>query len=440
MPAKNNLPRFGLHYFPDTIHYRDTDLNLWLPKINAVGASWLTLIAPMDRAIPEDFVVGLVSEGIQPVLHFYLPLRYPPLDGNLRILFEEYAKWGAKYIVLFDRPNLRTNWPAHNWARDNLVERFLDIFLPVATLAYNCGLVPVFPPLEPGGDFWDTSFLRASLKGMLRRGRVELAQDLVIGAYGWTGNRSLNWGAGGPECWSTSRPYMAVDGVEDQRGFRIFEWYITETQAITGKPPKIIILAGGSLPADVLDPRTGLSDTDAHAQRNLTLIKLLESPIEGMDVIPPEVLTCNFWLLSSGSDSPHNRNAWFHPSGQNLPIVHSLNDWNAADKHIIDNRNSQSKHVKNENHLVKFEHYLLLPSYEWGIADWHLEVIRPFVKKHRPTVGFSVDEATKAQKVTVIGDPSSYPSNVFNELFAAGCIVDLIEGDGTTIASKLASL
>ena len=96
--------------------------------------------------------------------------------------------------------------------------------------------------------------------------------------------------------------------------------------------------------------------------------------------------------------------------------------------------------MKNENHSPKFEHYLLIPSYEWGVADWHLEVIRPFVKKHRPTVGFSVNEAAKAQKVTVIGNPNSYPSHVIDELIAAGCTVDLIDGDGTTIASKLATL
>jgi hypothetical protein len=275
---------------------------------------------------------------------------------------------------------------------------------------------------------------------MIRRGYRELAENLVISAYGWTGNRPLNWGAGGPELWPTSRPYHSLDGVEDQCGFRIFEWYVAEAQAITGKPPRIIILAGGSLPGDVIDPRTGLPDIDAHAQRNLTLIRLLENPIGEMEIIPPEVLTCNFWLLSSESNSPSVIHAWFQPSGQILPIVHALREWNAGHSHHTGYDNPQSKTGINDNIYTKFDHYLLIPSYEWGVADWHLEAIRPFVKKHRPTVGFSLNEAVRARKVTVIGDPKSYPSQLIDELNTAGCVVELIEGDGTTIATKLATM
>ena len=66
-------------------------------------------------------------------------------------------------MVLFDRPNLRANWPAAAWAQSNLVERFLDVFQPLALAAVQAGLIPVFPPLEPGGDYWDTAFLRSCL-------------------------------------------------------------------------------------------------------------------------------------------------------------------------------------------------------------------------------------------------------------------------------------
>jgi len=52
--------RLGFHYFPDTLHYRELDLQAWLPEILGMGASWLTLIAPKDRAIPEDFIRTLI--------------------------------------------------------------------------------------------------------------------------------------------------------------------------------------------------------------------------------------------------------------------------------------------------------------------------------------------------------------------------------------------
>jgi hypothetical protein len=440
MASHNNNPRFGLHYFPDTYHYRDTDLNLWLPKIHALGASWLTLIAPINRAIPEEFITGLVREGIQPVIHFKLPLDNSFRVESLSILLETYAKWGVKHVVLFDRPNQRSNWPMSYWTRDNLVERFLDIYIPGISLVNQLGLTPIFPPLEPGGDYWDTSFLRASLRGLVRRGHGELANILVLSAYAWTGNLSLNWGAGGPERWPGSRPYRSFHDVEDQRGYRIFEWYIAEAQAITGKPPRVIVLAGGSLPQDLIDPRTALPATDAHAQRNLTLIRLLDSPIDDMEAIPPEVLTCNFWLLSCGEDSQYLSEAWFKPNGQALPIVNILRNWNAKRNSNQGSGMVGSRKIIEDGNSSQIEHYLLIPSYEWGIADWHLEAIRPYVKKHRPTVGFSLREAAKAKKVTVIGDSKSYPDNFVDSLITAGCSVELIEGDGTTIATKLAAL
>lgn len=438
MPS--HYPRFGLHYFPDTFHYRETDLNLWLPKLHTLGVAWLTLIAPHDRAIPEEFITGLIKEDIQPVLHFKLPLQYPPKVGSLRLLLETYAKWGVKYTAFFDKPNQRSSWPLSTWARENLVERFLDIFIPISSLASYFDLYPIFPPLEPGGDYWDTSFLRASFRGLLRRGCSELADSLIISAYAWTGNKSLNWGAGGPERWPSARPYQSNQDVENQCGFRIFEWYIAEAQAVTGKPPRIIALAAGSLPADMIDPRTALPDLDAHSQRNITLINLLDSPIDDMEAIPPEVLTCNFWLLSCGADSPYLSEAWFKPNGQSLPIVHNLRDWNIKNIAPIEKKISQKIKKNYEEDQTRIDHYLLIPSYEWGVADWHLEAIRPFVKKYRPTVGFSPKEAARAKKVTVIVDSKSYHDQLINELTEAGCIVELIQGDGTTIATKLATL
>ena len=62
--------RLGFHYFNDNFHYREADLQTWLPEVKALGGSWLTLIAPNDRAIPESFVRGLINANIEPVIHF----------------------------------------------------------------------------------------------------------------------------------------------------------------------------------------------------------------------------------------------------------------------------------------------------------------------------------------------------------------------------------
>src|SRR5262245_59292929 len=56
----NPNPRLGLHYFPDTLHYREADLQTWLPELQALGVSWLVLQSEQDRAIPEYFLRGLM--------------------------------------------------------------------------------------------------------------------------------------------------------------------------------------------------------------------------------------------------------------------------------------------------------------------------------------------------------------------------------------------
>jgi hypothetical protein len=79
-----------------------------------------------------------------------------------------------------------------------------------------------------------------------------------------------------------------------------------------------------------------------------------------------------------------------------------------------------------------------LPKYEWGISDWHLEASKPFILKHQPTVGFSLDEAKLAVQVTVVGGEQSFSEEALTQLRNAGCQVDRISGDGTSIATQLA--
>ncbi len=177
------MEKVGFHYRRDSDHYSEKDLNLWLPRLKKLGASWVVLPAPTCRAIPEHFITTLKQEKIEPVLHFQLNTEeYKNLDDMI-LLFETYQKWGVKYAILFDRPNMQEGWGSESWVQSDLTERFLDRFLPLAEAAVMVGLVPVFPPLEPGGDYWDTIFLRGSLDGIKRRASAPLLDRLILSAY-----------------------------------------------------------------------------------------------------------------------------------------------------------------------------------------------------------------------------------------------------------------
>lgn len=320
------LPRIGFHYFPDTVHYRKSDLDVWLPAITALGSSWLTLIAPVNRAIPESFLHRLISNNIEPILHLHLSITPPPSPQDLQPLFKAYAHWGVRYVILFDRPNLRTAWPASTWAEKFLVERFIDIYLPIADIAHQSGLTPVFPPLEPGGDYWDTAFIRLAAQSLCRR-RCNLSPNpWVMSCYARASNRPLDWGSGGPERWPGARPYGNPTGEQDQRGFKIYEWYLSLAKAELSQPCEIILLEAGCRPGDQAYQDAPAIDEISHAWQNIEIARQVCESTDASE-ISSEVLACNFWLLSAAKDSPFASHGWFQPNGRALPVVGAFHQW-----------------------------------------------------------------------------------------------------------------
>jgi hypothetical protein len=476
MTIPPDFRRLGFHYFPDANHYRERDLELWLPKLQSLGCSWLTMLAPAERAVPEYFINGLTRAGIQPILHLNLPIEPLRQESSLQLLMESYAHWGVKYLVLFDRPNMRAAWQPSKWAQADLVERFLDLFIPLAEMTRRVGLSPVFPALEPGGDYWDIAFLQAALRGLERRGKMMLVDSMALGAYAWANNLPLDWGAGGPERWPAARPYFTPEGAQDQRGFRIFDWYLTVTQAELGFTRPILLLKAGSRMGDHQDSSRPAVDEMAHAQRNLALARWMCGEIKPEDAehylsaqpepVPSEVLACNFWLLSAAVNSRDATNAWYQSPEKSLPVSGLMRQWvdgwlnidSSGHKNMGTDQTSHAHTAASpapgevfansmeagetipsarpsgtDAHPIK--HYLLLPRYEWGIDEWYLDMTRAFIKENQPTMGFSIAEASLARRVTVVGGVQAFPDSVIETLHKAGCAVERMIADGTVLAT-----
>ena len=449
-PEKSTIQknRLGFHYYPDTRHYTDSDLRTWLPVLDRLGAKWLTLVAPRDRAIPEAFITGLVGAGIQPVLHFHFAPGSPPAPEEISLLFSSYARWGVRYAALFDRPNMKAAWNASTWAQTDLVERFLDTFIPLAEAARQAGLTPVFPPLEPGGDYWDTSFLLAAIRGMQRRGSLQLLDSMALGAYAWVGEHPLDWGAGGPERWPGTRPYFTPSDQQDQRGFFISDWYIAIAQAVLHRSPDVLLLGAGYRIGAEKDIVSSVDAIYQHTRQNLALVKLVQDQqitdeeAQPREKISAKVLACNFWLLACSPDEPEAGDAWFQSDGSVLPIVEAL--YPTAPEQPQPETQEEEFPPFDEPHPAQvnypIEHYLLLPLYEWGVVEWHLDAIRPYILRHQPTIGFNLAEAMLARHVTLLGGEQTFPAEDIERLRQAGCAVELVSGDGTSIATQMAVL
>lgn len=410
--------RFGMHYFANTTHYHAADLRTWLPKLRSLGAKWVVLPVTPDRNIPEDFVISLLQAGIEPILHVQLSLEKSAKTEDLQTLFEAYANYGVRYVVLFDRPNLRSRWPRSGWTQRGLVSRFLELFQPAAYAAIDAGLTPVFPALEPGGDYWDTAFLRSALEAMEQNGEDILLDKLALAAYAWAGDKPLTWGEGGPERWPATLPYATPENSQDQRGFRIFDWYNAVSAAAIGRELPLIVLAAGVQPNGAAD-----------AARMQEIAKEIDN-------LPANVVAANMWVLAADAGAPEAAAAWFDASGEPNAVAEAwLGHTPAAavepELTVVEEQFSFEEPATRAHSLPIVEdapvtgarpirHYLLLPN----SAEWSLDRAKDFIAKYQPTIGYSVQEAKHAQRVTLAGGLQSFSDDLIRALIQAGCQVE----------------
>jgi hypothetical protein len=405
MSSENN--RIGFYYYPDDQHYTQSDLNLWLPVLQSMGASWLTIQGSPDRAIPESFVRGLIEANIEPIIH--LPCKVGSVSTEtIMPVLNSYARWGVRYVVVHDRPNLKNSWASSEWGRTGLVERYIDHLLPLLKAQESAGLIPVMPPLEPGGDYWDTAFIEAAFASFARRGEQDLLQKLTLGIYAWTYSKSIDWGKGGSAQWPEARPYHTPPECEDQIGFRTFDWYAEIAEKVLQRALPMIVIAGGELPSDEVQ---GLGP-DLHAEKNLAIARALSS-----DEVPSEVKNFSFYHLASYPDSADNNAAWHFTVDQPRPAVSMIQRLMTAE--------AKQAPLQEEKPL---QHYVLLPprpSPQY-IQNW--DVIGPFVLAVQPVVGFSAREARLAEMVTLFGDEQVIPKQVEEDLRSTGCNVRRFTG------------
>ncbi len=415
-----NSSLLGFHYFNNTEHFSQNDLEVWLPVLKSLNVSWLLLQSPTNRAIPEFFINELIAGGITPVLQFPEPIQRLDAYGDLDLLIATYAKWGIKHLILSDQPNMKNSWKPESWIKEDLVEQFTYPFMNVANQAINQGMKVFLPPLVPGGDYWDTVFLWEALK-LLTTEAPENIKNIGISASTDIYTHDLEWGSGGPDNWPIIKPYHEQGDHQDQRGLHIYEWYDAISKAVVGQSLEILLLNIGKSPQS--DISTAPSDQEENTLATVFGL-LTKNPLELNKTLPPYVLGGFIHTLTSDSGEIKS---WFKPDGSPAEFTTS----------IIENYTAELELQSNERKTHPIDHYLLLPTYEWGVADWHLDVVKPFIKKFQPTIGFSAREASFSRKVTVLGGHQVFPEEILNKLRTSGSEVHRIEGDGTELVSNI---
>ncbi len=421
----NMKNRLGLHYFQDINHYLTKDLNLWLSEFELMKIEWLVLESSVKFAIPEEFIRGLIKKGVKPIIHFNFPISSIIKPDDLKIILNAYAKWGVKYVLFYNAPNLKSSWAEGTWSQENLVDRFLDRYLPFVKLADQSGLTPIFPPLQPGGDYWDISFLKKVLASVKQRKAIEFLTDLHLAVSGQTFLHPIDYGKGGSSKWQSSKPYIESKTNQSHIGFNTWEWYLEIVQEQLNATPKVLLFwyGAGDVLQNKLDPNVDLE----------TVIKLTEISTDFTpgENLPDHIIACNLWILGSeGKPMSHEINIEPQHEKSLLEKIKSLRikwkkDTNPTDYNL-------SKKVA--DWIYPIDHYLLLPKYDWGISEHILEKVRPIIQDSKPTLGFSLLEASNARKVTVWNENYAFKDNDLKILHDAGCEVEELQISGINLA------
>jgi len=413
--------RLGFHYFQDTNHYLERDLAQVLPELRSLDSAWLILKSRHTVAIPEEFITGLVSEGIQPIVHFDFQVNSNIRPEDIRILITQYAKWGVKHVIFFDKPNTKKAWMPGTWSQGDLVERFLDRYLPFVRLAEQNGITPVFPPLEPGGDYWDLSFLRKAFLLVSQRRTLEFGANLHIAVSAQSFNNPIDWGNGGESKWRMHRPYAKTEiGEQDHFGLNTYQWYAQIARKTLNSSPKFILLYMGTA-----EQKTNSMDDTLDYSELVDLVLDSENETQSGFSISKNVIACIFWLMNT----PKKKETQNTIKTTLIEIDEDTKpEWIEDLQAKVEETQKQNTEYKLAESLADWvfaiDHYLLLPSYEWGVPVNTLDRVRPIIAESKPTIGFSIAEACNARKVTVWNENGAFSEKDIQTLREAGCIID----------------
>lgn len=411
----------GFTYFSSPEFLLGKKIKTWLPALRDLSAGVVIFKANFNHVIPEDVFLSAKENQLTPIIHFASELPLARRFNEMAFLLDIYAKWGVDKVILGDRPNMKGSWPISGWHYENLIGHFLDRFIPLAAHAVRIGMRPVLSPLQPGGDYWDTAFVEMVLQDLLQRKLPEVMENLILSCYGYTFNKALDWGSGGPERWSASKPYRTPEGQEDQLGFHNYEWIQAIGEKASGREYPIIILDAGNPgirysqmePGKIYQDLRQIIDLCSHHNSGG------EIETESAQDVPGGLRFLTFALdtideIANQPLNPNNLLRLFKNSGMG--------------KSVKDAEPGCQKAIK---------HYLLLPSYGSTVSDAILNKVRPLIKKFKPTIGFSIQEAEMAEKVSVYPDTMLFTDERLNQLRGSGCVVDILPESGIEIATRV---
>ena len=442
--ANRKSKKLGFHYYKDAGHFDDPSLDYWLPKLQAAGTSWLVIYAPENGEIPENFIRRLRDVRIEPIIVLNYAVSEPPAIQIFQQRMAYFHSIGIHMVQFFNRPNMRSSWNAEEWIKPGLVTRFIRKYADYAVVCVREKVIPLFPLLEPGGDYWDLAFLRSAIKVLRKEYSESLLSNLVFSGSACLNRHPLSWNEGGPAAYPASAPYAASQ--VDHRGFYLFSWYEDILRKEIGKNVPLLLMNAGMWEAS-----SGIFDvvTKESRQQYLNILNMLqEVTLKGEGRIPSYVLSCCLYKLptteSLSAAVPADKNASVNlfgpepkaPAGAGVPlsvrlksIIDTLRNFNPI--RIIKKFGTNIASLFKQTGRIIFQggslkEYFLLPEVSSLFTEEQMNVIRQYVKIHQCASGSDLNEALASKSVIMVDDQALYPAYMLRQLQDRGCAVHTV--------------
>ena len=441
--ANRKSKKLGFHYYKDAGHFDDPSLDYWLPKLQAAGTSWLVIYAPDNSEIPENFIVRLREVRIEPIIVLNYAISDPPSVQIFQQRMAYYHSIGIHMVQFFNRPNMRSSWSAEDWVKPGLVTRFIRKYADYATICVREKVIPLFPLLEPGGDYWDLAFLRSSVKQIRKEFSESLLSNLVFSASACLNKNPLSWNEAGPSGYPPASPY--AEGVVDHRGFYLFQWYEDILSKEIGKNVPLLLMDAG-----LWDSKAGIFDvvTRESKQQYLNILNLLQDvTLKNGGKIPSYVLSCCVYKLPTteslsaaapaGTDAADGLYAFGSKNAEegisfpekvsrffrklSISNLHQL--IKKVGTNIATNIQYAGRYVFQGGSLKE---YFLLPEVSSLFTEDQMNTIRQYIKIHKCASGNDLNEALASKNVIMIDDQALYPAYMLRQLQDRGCDVHTV--------------
>ncbi len=448
--SNKSIKQLGFHYYADTAHYDEASLEFWLPKLKAIGARWLVLTVPVDYELPQDFVKALITAKIEPVISLCDHISTPLDELVFRQKMTYYHEIGIHLVKFFNHPNMKSSWNEEEWQKPDLVSRFMKLYDKYAEICIDEKIIPLFPLLEPGGDYWDLSFLKESVHYLKEFHSEDILPNIIFTANAGLQEHDIEWGCGGPSLYPRIIAYES-DQV-DHRGFHIYEWYTAIIKAEIGQNVPMVLFQAGQWASDMelftATPESGKKDYLKILQA-LQKFQFNEDDKIVTDV-PSYVISCNLYrlpterLLNSEDDSLKGRKNTLYKkisekksaSGEIMAFLVGISvkliPW------LITNLVPFLKKF-GENYLLivrklfeiirnggKVSDYFLIPETSQLFTEDQYAVIQQFVNQHHCKSGRNLKEALASKNVIIVNDSSLYPSFVLKQLTENNCVIQTV--------------